>query len=68
VIFLDGKNVNLEMVKAGLAEVYRGDPPRGFDLEPFLKAEKEAQAHKTGMWSLEEKYISPKDWRKEKQP
>jgi len=30
VIFLNGKDINLEMVKVGLAEVYRGKPPRGF--------------------------------------
>lgn len=29
VIFLDGKNINLEMVKQGLAEVYRGRRPTG---------------------------------------
>ncbi len=32
VIYLNGKNINLEMVKASLAEVYRGRPPRGFDI------------------------------------
>jgi endonuclease YncB( thermonuclease family) len=34
VIFLSGKDINLEMIKAGLAEVYRGKPPRGFDTAP----------------------------------
>ena len=64
VIFLNGKNVNLEMVKVGLAEVYRGKPPRGLNLEPFWEAEKEARETKKGMWSLGDKYISPKEWRK----
>ena len=29
VVYVDGKNVNLEMIKAGLAEVYRGPPAKG---------------------------------------
>lgn len=66
VIFVDGKNVNLELVKAGLAEVYRGKPPRVFDLKPYLQAEAEAKKAKRGMWSLGVKYISPKVWRKRK--
>jgi len=34
VVYVDRKNVNLELIKAGLAEVYQGKPPRGFDLSP----------------------------------
>ncbi len=64
VITLDGMNVNLEMVKVGLAEVYQGKPPNGFDLKPYRKAVKEARADKRGMWSQGDKYIGPKDWRK----
>jgi endonuclease YncB( thermonuclease family) len=64
VIHLNKQNINLEMVKAGLAEVYRGKPARGFDNEPYLEAEKRAREAKTNMWSLGDKYISPKDWRK----
>jgi micrococcal nuclease len=64
VIALDGKDINLEMVKSGLAEVYQGKPPKGFDLAPYLKAEQEAREVKRGMWSLGDKYLSPKDWRK----
>lgn len=64
VIFLEGKNINLEMVKAGLAEVYRGKLPKGFDSTPCLKAEAEAREAKRGMWSQGDKYISPKEWRK----
>jgi endonuclease YncB( thermonuclease family) len=65
VVFIDGKNVNLEMVKEGLAEVYRGKPPAGFDSQPYRKAEQEARKNKHGMWSQGDKYISPKDWRKQ---
>jgi len=66
VIFVDGKNVNLEMIKAGLAEVYRGGSPHRFDISPYKKAEIEARKAGRGMWSLGDKYISPKEWRKRK--
>jgi len=55
VIFLEGKNINLEMVRAGLAEVCRGKPPRGLNLEPYLKLEAEARKAKRGIWSLGER-------------
>ena len=64
VIYLGGNNINLEMVRAGLVEVYRGKPPRDLEMEPYLEAEKRAREAKTGMWSLGDKYVSPKDWRK----
>ena len=64
VVFVEGKNVNLELVKSGLAEVYRGKPPKGFDLKPYLQAEAEAKKAGRGMWSLRDKYVSPKEWRK----
>lgn len=63
-IYLKDKNINLEMVKVGLAEVYRGKPPKGLDLSPFWEAEKEAQGTKRGMWSLGDQYISPREWRR----
>ena len=64
VIYLNGKNINLEMIRTGLAEVYRGKPPKGFDSTPYLQAETEAKESKRGIWSLGEKYISPGEWRK----
>jgi len=64
VIFLENKNINLEMVKAGLAEVYRGKPPEGLYSAPYFQAETEAREVKRGMWYLGDKYISPKEWRK----
>ena len=42
-IFVDGNSINLEMVKAGLAEVYRGTPASGHNMEPYWKAEEEAR-------------------------
>ena len=61
VVFVDGMNVNLEMVKQGLAEVYRGPPAKGLDLESYRKAENKARESKLNMWSLGDKYISPKE-------
>lgn len=50
-IFQDGKNINLEMVKAGLAEVYTGKPAKGLDMEPYRQAEAEAKKARLEMWS-----------------
>jgi micrococcal nuclease len=63
-VFLSDRSINLEMVKAGLAEVYRGAPVQGQDLEPYWTAEKEARAAGRGMWVQGSKYISPREWRK----
>jgi len=64
VVFVDRKNVNLEMVKAGYAEVYRGTPATGFDSAPYWKAEEEARGGKKGMWAQGDKYVSPREWRR----
>ena len=64
VVLLNGTNINLEMVKAGLAEVYRGTPAPKFDNGPYQKAEREAQAAGRGMWVQGDKYVSPREWRK----
>lgn len=64
VVFVNGINVNLEMVKAGLAEVYRGSPAPGFDNDPYWEAEKEARQANRGMWVQGDKYISPREWRR----
>ena len=63
VVFVDGKDVNLEMLKAGLAEVYRGTPAKGQDMAPYWIAEKEARDAGRGMWVLKDKYVSPREWR-----
>jgi hypothetical protein len=59
--------VNLEMVKAGLAEVYRGAPALALDLRLYWKAEEDAKKARRGMWVLGNRYMSPKDWRHSKQ-
>jgi endonuclease YncB( thermonuclease family) len=63
-VFVDGNNVNLEMVKAGLAEVYRGTPAPGQDVSPYWSAEEAAKKAGKGMWSLGDKYVSPREWRR----
>lgn len=65
VIAVGGKNVNLEMVNAGYAEVYRGNPPHGFDQSAYLKAEQEAKEGKRGMWTQGGWYVSPMVWRRD---
>jgi endonuclease YncB( thermonuclease family) len=63
-IYIGDKNVNLEMVKTGYAEVYSGRPPRGFYLREYEKAEIWAKHANRGIWSQGEEYISPAFWRK----
>lgn len=63
-IFVDGKNVKQEMVRTGLAEVYRGKSPGQLDLKPYRKLEVEARNAGRGAWSLGNDYTSPKAWRK----
>jgi len=65
VVYVDDLNVNLKMVKEGLAEVYKGKPAPGFDNQPYWDAEKEARENNRGMWIQGDKYISPRDWRKQ---
>jgi micrococcal nuclease len=64
VVTLGGKTINLEMVKAGFAEVCRGEHAKGFDPAPYIEAEKGARSAKKGMWVQGAKYISPREWRR----
>ena len=64
-VFVNGKNINLEMVRVGLAEVYKGRRPKTFDSKKYLKEESRAKKSKKGMWSQGNSYISPKQWRKD---
>ena len=63
VVFVDGKDVNIDLLKAGLAEVYRGSSGTGQQMALYREAEKEAREAGRGMWALKENYISPKEWR-----
>ncbi len=64
-IFLDRQNVNIEMIKAGLAEVYRGRRPVTLDSALYLKEEAKARQNRKGMWGQGKSYKSPRQWRKE---
>ena len=60
VLFLKEKNINLEMIKAGFAQVSQGGMPKGFDSIPYLKAEKEAKDTNSGIWRLGDDGRSPR--------
>ena len=49
-VFVDNQNVNIEMLKAGYAQVSRGDIVEGLDIETYWDAEKEARIAGRGMW------------------
>ncbi len=64
VIFMDGKDINLAMIEAGLAEVYRG-PETGNPYKPhYQAAEDAARAAGQGMWVVGEVYESPRAYRR----
>ena len=64
-VFSSDTNVNLEMIKMGLAEVYQGRKPEHFDASPYVAAQIRARNNRIGMWSLGSRYKSPRQWRKE---
>ncbi len=62
-IFAEKVNINLEMINAGLAEVYRGNPARNLDITGYRDAERKAKENAKGIWELRYQYFSPWDWR-----
>ena len=64
-VFADDKNINIEMIRAGLAEVYTGRRPKNFDSQTYLKEEEGARQAGKGMWIQGSSYKSPRQWRKE---
>jgi endonuclease YncB( thermonuclease family) len=64
VVYIDGKNVNLEIIKAGLAEFDRSNTPKLFDPMPYQLAATAAKKAGAGMWSLGDRYMSPREWRR----
>ena len=64
IIVLQGTDINLEMLKMGFAEVYRGKPVKGFDPAPYIAAQKEAMEKQKRMWVQGVEYVSPRDCRR----
>ena len=61
IVFLDGRDVNLEMLKAGMAWHYKK-----YDSTPaYAQAESEARAAKRGLWQ-DKSSIEPESFRKAK--
>ena len=63
-IFLDGKNINLAMIEAGLAEVYRGPESGNPYKQQYQAAEDMARSAKKNMWVQGNTYESPRAYRK----
>jgi len=61
-VYLDDRNINLEMIKEGHAEAFIEYLKEPYKSE-FLKAEKEGRVAKKGIWSLPD-YERPRDFRK----
>lgn len=64
-VFSGNKNINIEMIRAGLAEVYKGRRPKKLDSQIYLKEEARARKTGKGMWIQDRLYKSPRQWRKE---
>jgi endonuclease YncB( thermonuclease family) len=63
-IFLDGKDINLAMIEAGLAEVYRGPESGNPYTQQYRGAEDTARSAKKNMWIQGDTYESPRAYRK----
>jgi micrococcal nuclease len=63
-IFMDGKDSNLAMIEAGLAEIYQGPKSGNPYKAQYQAAEEAARAAKKGMWVLGDTYESPRAYRK----
>jgi len=63
IVYCDDREINRAMLAAGLAEVYRGRTPDGFDKAPYLETEAHARRSKIGMWRLGDAYVSPIRWK-----
>lgn len=64
-VFINGRNLNIEMIKSGMAEVYKGRLPKTLKADEYVAAERSAKDRRLGIWSQGASYRSPKLWRKE---
>jgi micrococcal nuclease len=63
VVSFGGRNIGVEMIRQGLAEVYQGKLPHNFDLKDYNRAEFQAKTSRRGMWGQGDNYVSPREWR-----
>jgi len=63
IIWLAERNVNQEMISAGMAEAY-GEYLKQPYRAPFLQAEKEAKTQGKGIWSQGDRYERPSQFRR----
>jgi micrococcal nuclease len=63
-VLSEGKNINLQMLQNGFAEVHHEKCPGELDLTPYHRAEREARQAGSGIWARVQKYTSPSVWRK----
>ncbi len=58
ILWLGARNVNLEMINAGMAEAYVEYLKQPYR-DTFLQVEKEAKAQRKGIWSQGNNYERP---------
>ena len=63
IVWLAERNVNQEMIAAGLAEAY-GEYLKPPYRTPFLQAEQDAKAQRKGIWSQGSRYERPSQFRR----
>jgi micrococcal nuclease len=63
-IYLDGRDINLAMIEAGLAEVYQGPESGNPYKHQYQAAEAAAKQARRGMWVQGDTYESPRAYRK----
>ena len=63
ILWLGERNVNREMISAGMAEAY-GEYLKQPYRTPFIQAEQEAKAQGKGIWSQGDRYERPSQFRK----
>ncbi|MDD5100312.1 MAG: thermonuclease family protein [Syntrophales bacterium] len=63
ILWLGERNVNMEMISAGMAEAY-GEYLKSPYRSPFLRAEQQAKAQGKGIWSQGSSYERPSQFRR----
>ncbi len=61
-VFIGKTNINIELVKLGLAQIYEGKHPKDLEYLIYEEAQQKAIEERKGIWSQTE-YITPKKWR-----